>query len=192
MLPLTLHRRTSPLLSHGPVAVGFSAAATGSSFCEPTCPKLTAGSVTATLAYRATRTIENAPDDFGNLRASPTGRSAAGILSHMNDLLNWFGWMARGEPGGPRAMPGEWVAEVRTFYDRLAAFDSWLAEERPIACDPLEIVQGPIADSLTHVRQLAMLRRIAGAPVVGEDYSIADIRIGQVGPEQSAPRKTFD
>jgi hypothetical protein len=54
------------------------------------------------------------------------------------------------------------------------------------------IFQGAIADALTHVGQLAMLRRLAGAKIKGENYSRADIITGRVGAEQSAPRREFD
>ena len=51
---------------------------------------------------------------------------------------------------------------------------------------------GAIADALTHVGQLAMLRRLAGAKIRGENYSRAEIVAGRVGGEQSAPRREFD
>ena len=52
--------------------------------------------------------------------------------------------------------------------------------------------QGPIADALTHIGQIGMMRRMAGAPVRGENYFKADIAAGRVGAEQSAPRFEFD
>jgi hypothetical protein len=49
-----------------------------------------------------------------------------------------------------------------------------------------------IADALTHIGQIAMLRRLAGAPVRGENYFRAEIILGRVGPEQSVARVEFD
>jgi hypothetical protein len=37
-----------------------------------------------------------------------------------------------------------------------------------------------------------MLRRLAGAPVKGENYFKAEIQAGRVGPEQMPPRREFD
>jgi hypothetical protein len=37
-----------------------------------------------------------------------------------------------------------------------------------------------------------MLRRLAGTHIKGENYHKADISIGQVGPDQPAPRREFD
>ena len=48
-----------------------------------------------------------------------------------------------------------------------------------------------IADALTHVGQLMMLRRMSGSPVYGENYIVADIVTGRVGPDQSPPVKAF-
>ncbi len=54
------------------------------------------------------------------------------------------------------------------------------------------LFQGPIADALTHVGQIAFLRRLAGFPVRGENYARADITIGKVGSEQPRPLREFD
>ena len=53
------------------------------------------------------------------------------------------------------------------------------------------LFQGPIADALTHVGQLAMMRRLAGAPMRGQNYSRADIVAGRVGLDQTAPKREF-
>ena len=57
---------------------------------------------------------------------------------------------------------------------------------------PIErLLQGPVADALTHVGQLAMLRRLAGCPIRGENYYVAAIAVGQAGAEQPAAAKPF-
>jgi hypothetical protein len=53
------------------------------------------------------------------------------------------------------------------------------------------LFQGPIADALTHVGQLAMLRRVAGSPAWSENYSVAKITAGCVGADQPAAVKRF-
>ena len=57
---------------------------------------------------------------------------------------------------------------------------------------PEKLFQGPIADALTHIGQIAMLRRLAGSPMRGESYFKADIRAGRVGPGQATPSREFD
>ncbi len=78
------------------------------------------------------------------------------------------------------------------FFDALKKFDDYLASDSPLGRPCEKIFQGPIADALTHVGQLAMLRRLAGSPVGGENYHKAEIETGRVGPEQSAKRMEFD
>jgi hypothetical protein len=55
-----------------------------------------------------------------------------------------------------------------------------------------KLIQGPLADALTHVGQLAMLRGMAGVPVRPESYPRAEIVVGRVGIDQAAPRAEFD
>ncbi len=58
---------------------------------------------------------------------------------------------------------------------------------------PIEkLIQGPLADALTHVGQLAMLRGMAGSPIRPESYARAEIVIGRIGMEQTPPRAPFD
>ena len=77
------------------------------------------------------------------------------------------------------------------FFEALARFDARLASQAPLGCRAEQLFQGPIADALTHVGQIALLRRLAGSPVRGENYFKADIVAGRVGSEQTTPRKEF-
>ena len=71
-------------------------------------------------------------------------------------------------------------------------FDEYLASDAALAVSPERLFQGAIADSLAHVGQLAMLRRLAGAKMKSENYSRADIVTGRVGAEQTPPKREFD
>jgi hypothetical protein len=73
----------------------------------------------------------------------------------------------------------------------LNKFDDYLASEKPLQASAEQLFQGPIADALTHIGQLAMLRRMAGVPMKGENYFVAEISVGRVGADQAAPRKEF-
>lgn len=146
----------------------------------------------ATLAYRGGKVIRGAPEGFGDFRAGETSRSAVAILAHIGDILDWALWLAKGEKPGRNAPPGTWDAETGRFFAGLAALDAYLASGAPLAAAPESLFQGPIADALTHVGQLALLRRLAGTPVRGENYFKADIAAGRVGPEQPAPVREFD
>ncbi len=146
----------------------------------------------ATLAYRAAKAVRGVPPDCAAFRVSGTSRTPTEILAHIGDLMDWGLSLARGERRWNDAEPRGWDEEVARFFDALGAFDAYLASDLPLACAPEALFQGPIADALTHVGQIALVRRCAGAPVRGENYFLADIVAGRVGASQSAPRKEFD
>ena len=146
----------------------------------------------ATLAYRGGKVLRDAPPAFASLRVGEKTRTPVEILAHIGDLFDWALWPAKGEHRWSPSAPQAWEREVARFFDSLARFDTLLASAEPLAAPPEKLFQGPIADALTHVGQIALLRRLGGVPVRGENYFRADIAAGRVGPEQSAPRREFD
>lgn len=146
----------------------------------------------ATLAYRAEKVLRDVPDDFANLRVSPATRTPHQILTHLGDLMEWAERMARGERRWHHVPQPEWQRALDRFFGSLAALDKALAEAPTDTLPEEAIFQGPVADALTHVGQLAMLRGMCGAPVRPESYARAEIRVGVVGPEQSDHRTEFD
>ena len=146
----------------------------------------------ATLAYRGGKAITNAPEGFATFRAGETTRTPLEILSHICDLLDWSLCLAKGAHIWKDSAPKTWAESEARFYAALNTFDSYLASAEPLGFPVEKLFQGPIADALTHVGQIAMLRRMAGAPVRGENYFKAEIVAGRVGMEQSTPRVEFD
>ena len=146
----------------------------------------------ATLAYRGAKVVRGSPAAVGVLRIAETTRTPLEILAHMGDLLDWSLFLARGQHVWKDSTPQSWDTEVDRFFQGLAALDLYLASAETLGFPPERILQGPIADALTHVGQIAILRRLAGAPVRGENYFRADIVVGRVGPDQPAPRREFD
>lgn len=148
----------------------------------------------ATLAYRCGKALRGAPDSFAEFKAGPTTRKPIEILAHIGDLLNWVLSQAEGQERWRDYSHSSWEVEKRRFHSGLAAFDDYLASDRPLHKSAERMFQGAIADALQHTGQLAMLRRLAGSHVRGENYSRADIQVGKVGPEQSPPpeRSEFD
>ena len=86
----------------------------------------------------------------------------------------------------------DWDAEVNRFFDGLGALDQSLASQAPPENYVEMLIQGPLADALTHVGQLAMLRGAAGIPIRPESYARAEIVAGRVGLEQATPVREFD
>jgi hypothetical protein len=146
----------------------------------------------ATLAYRAGKVLRDAPTAFGAFRAGEGGKTAVEILAHMGDLFDWALTMTDGEAVWRDATPLPWSEEVARFFAALERFDARLATGRPLAQPATKVFAGPVADALTHTGQLAMLRRMAGAKMKGENYFKADIVTGRVGLEQAPPKREFD
>lgn len=146
----------------------------------------------ATLAYRGSKAVRGAPPDFAAFRIGERTRTPAEILAHIGDLLDWALSLAKGGHVWKDSAPLPWESEVARFFSGLEALDSYFASHAPLGSAPEKLFQGPIADALTHVGQISMLRRLAGAPVRGENYFKAEIIAGRLGSEQSAARMEFD
>ncbi len=146
----------------------------------------------ATVAYRGGKAVREAPPSFAAFSPDGSPRTAVKILAHIGDLFDWALSQAKGTEAWNDSTPLEWDAEVARFFAALERFDRYLSSDAPLAAPPERIFQGAVADALTHVGQLAMLRRLAGAKIKGENYSRADIVAGRVGAAQAAPRREFD
>ena len=145
----------------------------------------------ATVAYRGGKALRDAPPSFAEYKCGPTSRTPAQILAHVGDLFDWALSIAQGKQAWRDSTPLAWDSEVARFFESLQRFDAFLASDAPLADSPERLFQGPIADALTHVGQLAMLRRLADAPIKGENYHKADIAAGRVGADQVRPKREF-
>ncbi len=147
----------------------------------------------ATLAYRGAKTLRGAPEEFAAFRAAPSIRTPAQILAHIGDLLDWALALAGGHHTWHESAPLPWPEETVRFFAALKKLDRRLADPEPLVRFTAgQLFQGPIADALTHVGQIALLRRLASAPIRGENYLMAHIEAGRVGPEQAAAVREFD
>jgi len=125
-------------------------------------------------------------------KPSETTRTPAQILAHIGDLLDWAVTIAEGNETWHVSNPKAWNQEVKRFHAALARLDRCLAKTGQLKASCERIFQGPVADALTHVGQIAMLRRLAGEPIKGENYSRAEIVAGRVGADQGKPAREFD
>jgi hypothetical protein len=144
-----------------------------------------------TLAYRGGKALRNAPPEFARFRAAEGARTPGEILAHMGDLFDWALSIAVGKRTWHDSAPLPWDKEIARFFAALKKFDDYLAAGEPLHAPAEKLFQGPIADALTHVGQMAILRRMAGAAVKGESYYESEIVVGRVGAEQAAPKREF-
>jgi hypothetical protein len=146
----------------------------------------------ATVAYRGGKAVRGVPASFASFSGDNSARTAAKILAHIGDLYDWALSQAKGAEAWNDSTPLEWDHEVERFFAALQSFDAYLASDAPLAVSHEKLFQGAIADSLAHVGQLAMLRRLGGAKMKSENYSKADIAAGRVGADQTVPKREFD
>jgi hypothetical protein len=145
----------------------------------------------ATLAYRGGKAVRNAPEGFAEFQAGEGVRPPGQILAHIGDLLDWGLSIARGQQKWQNSKPLPWEREVERFFAALKTFDDFLASSEPAHASFEKLFQGPVADALTHVGQINILRRLARAPVKGENYYAAAIAAGRVTADQAAPKQEF-
>ncbi|HKC41545.1 MAG TPA: hypothetical protein VKC15_18520, partial [Gemmatimonadales bacterium] len=78
------------------------------------------------------------------------------------------------------------VARLHTMLDDVGAL---LASGAPCSISTEQLLQGPFADTMTHVGQLAMLRRLADSPVAPENFIYADIQADRLHADQPPPAR---
>lgn len=145
----------------------------------------------ATVAYRGAKALRAAPAGFADFRAGDGLRTPGQILAHIGDLYDWALSIAIGQQKWQNSEPLPWDREVERFFAALKKFDDYLASSEPLHAAAEKLFQGPVADSLTHVGQISILRRMAGSQVKGESYYQATIELGRVGADQPPPKREF-
>ena len=145
----------------------------------------------ATVAYRGGKAVRGTPETFATFSAGESTRMPAQLVAHIGDLYDWALTLAQGAQRWNDSTPLAWDLEIARFFRTIAALDAYLASDAPLAAPPEGLLQAPIADSLTHIGQLIMLRRLAGVTMRSENYFRAEIVSGRVGPEQTPPKREF-
>ena len=130
------------------------------------------------IEYRFLKAIKNCDPTYSTFELGEGVRSPIAILNHMNHVMEYAIQHLK-EPW-PKNLPIpellDWEAEVNRFQDQLKKLQILLKERQDSSVDPLKIIlQGPLSDVMTHIGQLAMLRRVNGKPIPGENFMKAPI-----------------
>lgn len=133
----------------------------------------------ATVRYRGNKSLRDAAPEFAQFRIAETVRTPVEILAHIGDLFDWALRLSHGTSQWTEAKPLAWVDEVARFHRVLDEFDDRLDSPEAMSAPVERLLQGPVADALTHVGQLATLRRLAGSPIKSENYFKASIAVGR-------------
>lgn len=141
----------------------------------------------AALAYRTQKALRGAPPDFPEFRAPRLVRTPHELIRHMDSVLGYARTFFIGGTYRPPVLP-DFAAAVAHFHETLADVARHLELETEFHDITAEILlQGPFSDAMTHVGQLAMLRRLAGSPVPPENFVFAAITPANLGLDQPPP-----
>jgi hypothetical protein len=141
----------------------------------------------AALAYRTQKALRGAPEEFANFRAGLNVRTPHELVWHMTGVIGYARTMFHGDKFAPKRLPS-FDEEVIRFHETLAALQVDFGNHALTArISDEQFLQGPLSDAMTHAGQLAMLRRLAGAPVASENFIFADIQTDNVSAAQAEP-----
>lgn len=141
----------------------------------------------AAIAYRTQKALRDVPEDFAEFRVTPGVRTPHEIVKHITSVLGYARTFFIGGVWRPEMLP-DFEDEVRRLHEILESLSSYLEREEPLqGTTPERMLQGPFSDAMTHVGQLAMLRRMFGSPVPPENFIVAAIDTENVSPNQPAP-----
>jgi hypothetical protein len=142
----------------------------------------------AALAYRTQKALREAPDDFGSFRADEGVRTPAELVRHMSSVLGYARTYFVGGHYWPEPL-ASFAEEIQRFHEMLGLVAQHLRNGDGLLEGMTEerLLQGPFSDAMTHAGQLALLRRLAGAPVAPENFIVAEIKPEHLGPDQPDP-----
>ena len=141
----------------------------------------------AAIAYRTQKALRGAPPSFAEFRPTPTSRTPYELLWHMSGLIGYARTMFHGGEFEPPRLP-TMEEEINRFHGLLEELRGDFANESlQASISDAQFLHGPLADTMTHVGQLAYLRRMAGSPVASENFIFASISPANLTPHQSEP-----
>ena len=141
----------------------------------------------AALAYRTQKALRDMPDGFPQFRPGLEARSPHQLICHMTNVLGYGRTFFLGG-SFPSRVPTDFKVDVAAFHEMLRDLSVYLQRGTPLHGTTEErLLQGPLSDAMTHVGQLALLRRLAGSPVAPENFVMAEISTDNVGPDQKPP-----
>jgi hypothetical protein len=144
----------------------------------------------AAIAYRTQKSLRDAPEHYPTFSAGNRVRTPVELIRHMTSLMGYVRTFFTGGsyPVKPDPLP-TFDAEVARFHEMLESVGALLASDEHCSLTTEQLLQGPFADTMTHVGQLAMLRRLADAPVAPENFIYADIRAERLDADQPPPAR---
>lgn len=144
----------------------------------------------AAIAYRTQKALRGAPEHYATFSAGNRVRTPAELIRHMTSLMGYVRTHFQGGTYAPKPDPlPSFKEDVDRFHTMLQSVGDLLASDTPCSITTEQLLQGPFADTMTHIGQLAMLRRLADSPIAPENFIYADIRADRLHADQPAPAR---
>ena len=139
------------------------------------------------LAYRTQKALRGAPASFGDFRIAPTTRTPFELVWHMTGVIGYARTFLHGGDFEPPRL-ASFADEIARFHDTVAGLSRDFGNASLTArITDEQFLQGPLSDAMTHAGQLAMLRRLHGAPVPSENFIFATVSASNVTSDQARP-----
>jgi len=141
----------------------------------------------AALAYRTQKALRGCDEKFPDFAPGNGARTPRELVRHMSGVIGYartffIGGVFQAEP------LREFSQEVERFHETVRDLAAHLHAGTPLKEITLnQLLQGPVSDAITHAGQLAMLRRLAGQPIVSENFIFAEISPDLLGSDQPLP-----
>jgi len=133
----------------------------------------------ATICYRFKGVLDRAGPGFADFTPGNGIATPHELVRQMQDLAQWTSALLRGAIVFENAIRLEFSEQVGALTLAIQDLDLLLETiqiEQPLA---RRLLQGPMADLLTQIGQLSLLRRQHGDILKVEDYSLAEITAGK-------------
>jgi hypothetical protein len=141
----------------------------------------------AGLAYRTQKALRGAPESFAEFDAGGKVRTPHELVWHLTGLMGYARTMFHGGRFAPPRLD-RFDAEIDRFHQTLRALhDDFGRPDLTAAITDEQFLHGPLSDAMTHVGQLAMLRRLEGTPVPSENFIYARISPDNLTRHQAEP-----
>ena len=140
----------------------------------------------AAIGYRSAKALRDAPPTFATFEAGEKSRTPRQLVRHMSGVLNYAIALVH-EPRPLLADRASYEAEVERYFALLRELAERLQDVELSDAAAERLLQGPLADAMTHVGQLALLRRLSGSPIPPEDFYQAAVDPRRLGLDQIAP-----
>ena len=142
----------------------------------------------AAIAYRTQKALRDAPAHYATFSAGHRARTPTELIRHMTSLMGYVRTFFEGGTYKPDPLPA-FAQEVERFHGMIEQVGELLASGAKCSITTEQLLQGPFADAMTHVGQLAMLRRLADTPIAPENFIHADIRADRLHADQPRPAR---